>query len=201
MRNGYKRFINWLWTHVGARSDTRFTSNDGKSIFRAITSDSTSVYRIQLQSSAPADVIELRHCWRIVMSNRTPWIVPLNDKESLFLFTYVHKFSISVQLNVKNNDNEVQGVAETGPLAKEVRRKKHISQGSVATCLISGGIFIDSFLINLLPSVVMKEFWKLSLIFAKLWASVWCMFLTLSALFYSPPCSSIAGNSRYITSQ
>jgi len=50
---------------AGARSDTRTTSNDGKSIFRTITTDSISLYSIQLQLQWPGAVIviELRRSY------------------------------------------------------------------------------------------------------------------------------------------
>ena len=35
-----------------------------------------------------------------------------------------------------------------------------VLQGSVATCVNYGKIFIDSFTANLLQSVMVKEFWK-----------------------------------------
>ena len=36
----------------------------------------------------------------------------------------------------------------------------HISQGSIATCLKRGGIFKHEFVANLLPSPLVKKFWK-----------------------------------------
>jgi len=37
-----------------------------------------------------------------------------------------------------------------------------VSQGSVATCLRRGGIFSNDFIIGLLLTVVVKEFWQIS---------------------------------------
>ena len=36
----------------------------------------------------------------------------------------------------------------------------HISQGSVATRLGCGGVFVYDFVTNFLPSLTVKEFWK-----------------------------------------
>ena len=39
----------------------------------------------------------------------------------------------------------------------------HISQGSVATCLKHGGIFKHEFVANLLPSTLVKKFYRIIL--------------------------------------
>jgi len=51
----------------------------------------------------------------------------------------------------------------------------HISQGSVATRLGCGGVFVYDFVTNFLLSLTVKEFCKIGQYLVKLWARVWCL--------------------------
>ena len=63
-----------------------------------------------------------------------------------------------------------------------------ISQGSVATRLGCGGIFVYVFVTSFLLSLTVKEFLKIGQYLVKLWATVMCLvFLTHSVMYqYSP---------------
>jgi len=55
----------------------------------------------------------------------------------------------------------------------------YISQGSVATRLGCGGVFVYDFVTNFLLSLTVKEFLKIGQYLVKLWARVRCLvFLT-----------------------
>jgi len=50
----------------------------------------------------------------------------------------------------------------------------YISQGSVAMSLRFGGFFNGCSMTSLPLSLMVKNFWNWSTIFATLWATVWC---------------------------
>jgi len=67
-----------------------------------------------------------------------------------------------------------------------------ISQGSVASCLRCGGVFVYDFVRNFLLSLIMKEFWK-SVNIWWLWTRVKCIvfWLTVYLLWPSQWCSHL----------